>query len=68
MQTRNRLLHKILRHYGLNFADYRGQEPGSTRQTEELEFLVDAGAVYSVVPAPTCGGWDFDRSRRRSSG
>jgi predicted aspartyl protease len=37
---------------GLTVLRVKVGNPAKPKVTEELEFLVDSGAVYSVVPAP----------------
>ena len=37
---------------GITVLDIEVGNPASPEATESLEFLVDSGAVYSVVPAP----------------
>lgn len=37
---------------GLTFLDVEVGNPAQPEITENLEFLIDSGAIYSVVPAP----------------
>jgi clan AA aspartic protease len=37
---------------GLTTLELEVASPASPERTEKLEFLVDSGAIYSVVPAP----------------
>ena len=37
---------------GLTFLEVEVGNPASPELTEKLEFLIDSGAVYSVVPTP----------------
>lgn len=37
---------------GLTFLSIRVANPANPDVTEDVEFLIDSGAVYSVVPAP----------------
>ena len=47
---------------GLTTLKMQVAHPDRPEKTEELEFLIDSGAIYSVVPAPFCGGCEFDHS------
>ncbi len=50
---------------GLTYLTVAVGNPSTPKQTVPLEFLVDSGAIYSVVPAPVLrklkirpvGGW-----------
>ena len=37
---------------GLTFLEIEVGNPASAEKLEKLEFLIDSGAIYSVVPAP----------------
>lgn len=37
---------------GLTFLEIEVGNPANPQKTQSLEFLVDSGAIYSVVPAP----------------
>ena len=38
---------------GMTVLPLEGGNPANPEVTERLDFLIDSGAVYSVVPAPT---------------
>ena len=41
---------------GITFVKVRVCNPASTRKSKECDFLVDSGAVYSVMPAKVLAG------------
>ena len=38
---------------GLTMLGVEGGNPATPQATEKVEFLIDSGVIYSVVPAPT---------------
>ena len=41
---------------GLNVLEMEAGNPANPEVTEKVEFLVDSGAIYSVVPTPVLQG------------
>jgi hypothetical protein len=40
---------------GLTFVTVKVGTPANGRHAEEVQCLVDSGAIYSLVPEATCG-------------
>jgi predicted aspartyl protease len=51
---------------GLTFVQARIANPARPRRTARVKFLVDSGAVYSVVPAPTLRRLGIKPKKNRS--
>jgi hypothetical protein len=52
---------------GLTVLDVKVGNPANPETTEKIEFLIDSGAIYSVVPTPVLAGRRSKPSTRRDT-